>query len=304
MAKDITMLLNLPLVLRRGIVIGHSLYWYEPNPHSSSHLLIQHREDAELTDAGVLQAQIANNYWKDRIEVEKIPKPQSYYTSPLKRCLATANVTFGDLDLPVYYPFKPTVKELLREGISIHTCDHRGNATYIKDNYPDFVLENSFNEYDELWNGVTAESESAHEKRMLTLLDDIFTSDDHTWLSLTSHSGTIRTILDVIGHQSFSLATGGIIPVLVEAKFLPASEAPSTTIGGYTTSTWCHNAPPATSIASLEQGCVCQSTTVALPSLNTQAPFLPNQTAPINEYTTTTTLHTSKCQTTTTSAGY
>ena len=247
-------------------------------------------EDAQLTDAGVLQAEIAHNYWKNRIDVEKIPRPQSYYTSPLKRCLATANLTFGGLDLPVYYPFKPTVKELLREGISIHTCDHRSNATSIKDTYPSFKLEHGFNEYDELWNGVTAESDSAHEKRMLTLLDDVFTNDDHTWISFTSHSGTISTILDVIGHQSFSLATGSVIPVLVKAKFLPAADAPSTTVGGYTTSTWCHNAPPATSIASLAQGCVCQSTTAALPSLNTQAPYVANQTAPINEYTTTTTV--------------
>ncbi|PPJ57235.1 hypothetical protein CBER1_02848 [Cercospora berteroae] len=263
-------------------------------------------EDAELTEVGILQAEIANNYWKDRIAVEKIPRPQSYYTSPLKRCLATANTTFGSgLDLPVYYPFQPVVKELLREGISIHTCDHRGNATYITETYPDFVLEDEFNEYDELWNGVTAESDSAHEKRMLTLLDDVFTNDDHTWISFTSHSGTITTILDVIGHQRFRLATGGVIPVLVKAQFLPASEAPSTTVGGFTTSTWCYNGPPATSIVSLAQGCVCQNTTAPLPSLNTQAPFLPNQTAPINEYITTTTVGASYGETSTAKpAGY
>lgn len=247
-------------------------------------------EDAKITSDGILQAQIAHNFWKHEIETQKIPYPQSYYTSPMARCLATANITFSGLDPPVYYPFVPTVKELLREGISIHTCDHRGTKSAIESEYPDYAIEDGLNEYDELWNGVTAESESAHEKRMLTLLDDIFSTDDNTWISMTSHSGTIRTILDVIGHQSFSLATGSVIPVLVKAEFLPASEAPTTSVGSYTTSTWCHNAPPVTSIKSLDQGCVCQATTTALPSLETQAPFIPGQTEPINEYTTTTTV--------------
>jgi broad specificity phosphatase PhoE len=241
-------------------------------------------EDAHLTRTGELQAQIASTFWKHEIEVEKMTPPQSYYTSPMARCLATANITFGGLDLQ--YPFIPTVKELLREGISIHTCDHRSNKTWIRETYPEFKIEKHFNEYDGLWNGVTAEEESAHQKRMLTFLDDVFTHDHNTWISFTSHSGTIRTILEVIGHQSFNLATGSVIPVLVEAKFI--SDTPTTSVGGYTTSTWCHNGPPATSLSDTDQGCVCQSTTAPLPILNTQAPLLPNQTEPINEYTTTT----------------
>ncbi|KAK4633966.1 putative phosphoglycerate mutase [Fulvia fulva] len=267
-------------------------YWAQLKGNATPHW-----EDAQLTSDGILQAQIAHNFWKHEIEVQKIPYPQSYYTSPLSRCLATANLTFAGLDLPVYYSFVPTVEELLREGISIHTCDHRSNRTYIEATYPDFEIEQGLNEYDELWNGVTAEPDSAHEKRMLTLLDGVFTNDDHTWISLTSHSGTIGTILDVIGHQSFSLATGSVIPVLVEAKFLPASDTPTTSVGSFTTSTWCHNAPPITSVGSEAQGCVCSSTIAPLPSLDTQAPFVPGQTAPINEYTTTTTVSASPSQT-------
>lgn len=261
-------------------------YWAELQGNSTTTW-----DNAELTSAGIQQAQIAHNFWKHEIEVQKIPVPQSYYTSPLTRCLMTADVTFKGLDLPLFYPFIPTVKELLREGISIHTCDHRGNKSSIESAYPSYKIEKGFNEYDELWNGITAESDSAHEKRMLTLLDDIFRNDTNTWISFTSHSGTIATILEVIGHQAFSLATGAVIPVLVKAEFLPASDAPTTSIGSYTTSTWCHNAPPITSIGTLDQGCVCQATTAPLPSLDTQAPFVPGQTAPINEYTTTTTVH-------------
>lgn len=224
------------------------------------------------------------------METQKIPVPESYYVSPLSRCLATANITYSGLDLPRRYPFIPTVKEFLREGISLHTCDHRSNKTYIENTYPSYKFEEGFNEYDELWNGVTAETDSSHQKRELELLDDIFSSDDNTWISFTSHSGTIGTILQVLGHRTFSLATGSIIPVLVKAEYLPASSAPATTISPFTTSTWCHNGPPITSNASLAQGCVCSPTTGPLPSLNTQAPFVSGQTAPINEFTTTTTV--------------
>ncbi|CZT23765.1 related to GPI anchored protein [Ramularia collo-cygni] len=282
---------------------GWNCYWAQLRGNGTSTW-----EDAKLTSDGVLQAQIAHDVWKKELEVQRIPYPQSYYTSPLARCLATANITFAGLDLPVYYPFVPTVKELLRESISIHTCDHRGNRSAIESQYPSYVIEDGFNEYDELWNGVTAESESAHEKRMLRFLDDIFAKDDHTWISLTSHSGTIRTILDVVGHQPFSLTTGAVIPVLVKADFIPASETPTTSVGSFTTSTWCHNAPPVTSMKGVDQGCVCQPTTTALPSLDTQAPFVPGQTAPINEYTTSTTISSSAASSTTmetpTASGY
>lgn len=267
-------------------------YWAELKGNSTTRW-----EDAQLTSNGILQAQVANRFWQHEIETQKIPQPQSYYTSPLSRCLATANITFSGIPTPEYFPFIPTVKELLREGISIHTCDHRSNKTYIHDSYPSYTIEQGFNEYDEIWNGVTAEDSTAHAYRMQVLLDDVFTTDDHTWISFTSHSGTIASILQVLGHRTFSLATGAVIPVLVKAEFLPASSAPSPSVGSYTTSTWCHNDPPISSISSLAQGCVCSSTTAPLPSLNTQAPFVPGQTAPINEFTTTTTVVTSTTST-------
>jgi hypothetical protein len=76
--------------------------------------------------------------------------------------------------------------------------------------------------------------------------------------------------------------------VLVKAQFLPANEAPTEDKGSFTTSAWCHNAPPVTSSSGVAQGCVCSPTTGPLPSLATQAPGFPGQTAPISEYTETT----------------
>ena len=68
--------------------------------------------DARLTELGIDQARIVNAFWKRKMADENIPLPESYYTSPLHRCLATATHTFADLDLPEDKPFKPIVKEV------------------------------------------------------------------------------------------------------------------------------------------------------------------------------------------------
>jgi broad specificity phosphatase PhoE len=67
--------------------------------------------DARLTDLGISQAKTANKAWKKQIE-DKIPSPQSYYVSPLNRCLATATLTFEGLGLPHTDPFRPMIKEV------------------------------------------------------------------------------------------------------------------------------------------------------------------------------------------------
>lgn len=68
--------------------------------------------DAHLTEAGIEQAKSVNAFWKREISEQHIPLPQSYYTSPLHRCLTTASVTFSGLELPPDRPFAPVVKEV------------------------------------------------------------------------------------------------------------------------------------------------------------------------------------------------
>lgn len=212
--------------------------------------------DAHLDSAGVAQAQVAHNYWQHEFDVQKTPYPQSYYVSPLTRCLQTANITFSGLQLPQKSPFIPTVKEYLREHISIHTCDHRKSESYIHNLFPDWEFEEGFTENDELWDGVTAETDDANDARSKKWLDEIFSSDSSTWISITSHSGEITSTLRVLGHQEFALNTGAIIPVLVKAQFLPKDDAPSPTSWHWTVSTHCAS-PPKTSKDDVDQGCVC-----------------------------------------------
>lgn len=68
-------------------------------------------DDARLTEVGKSQAQTAHNAWRKQIE-SKIPFPESFYVSPLNRCLQTAFITFDGLDKDIVKPFRPVVKEV------------------------------------------------------------------------------------------------------------------------------------------------------------------------------------------------
>lgn len=149
--------------------------------------------DAHLSPLGVTQALAVNTFWKTEIQQQRIPTPESFYTSPLTRCLQTANYTFGGLDLS--HAFVPTVKELLREGISGHTCDRRGSRTYISSAFPAYQIEQGFVEDDPFWQALHGETNTDQNIRSKLVLDEIFSSDDKTYISITSHSGEISSIL-------------------------------------------------------------------------------------------------------------
>ena len=166
-------------------------------------------------------------------------------------------------------------------GMSEHTCNRRSTRSWIEENYPDFLFEAGFTEQDELWTGSTTEVPSAQDFRSKTMLDDIFSSDDNTYLSFTSHSGEIASILRVIGHRDFRLGTGQIIPALIKAETISPDSATSTISSGlWTPSPFCTE-PPVTSISAWGSGggCVCQSSAepviTELPPFPTSAPTPP-----------------------------
>ncbi|KAL9008318.1 MAG: hypothetical protein Q9173_006545 [Seirophora scorigena] len=151
--------------------------------------------DAQVTPEGVAQALKVNAYWASQIKNQKVPTPQNYYTSPLTRCLTTANLTFSGLKLPRRHPFVPTVKEFFREGISGHTCDRRGSKSHIQNAFPGYKIEPGFTETDQLWKAYLQETEVDQDIRSKTVLDDVFSTDRETYLSITSHSGEIASLL-------------------------------------------------------------------------------------------------------------
>ncbi|KAJ5587664.1 uncharacterized protein N7459_003429 [Penicillium hispanicum] len=227
-------------------------YWAELNGNGTATWY-----DAALTTNGINQALVAHDFWQKEINEQRIHTPDSYFVSPLTRTLQTANYTFTNLRLPPgSAAFKPLVKELFREGISIHTCDHRHDRAYIHALFPFWPIEPGFTDSDELWNGVTAETSAAQDVRSTKALDEVFFSaasgKRDMFVSITSHSGEIASILRVVGHRTFGLKTGAVIPVLVRAE--QKGGAASATSVAWTTSAHCTK-PPVTSVSA----CVCPS---------------------------------------------
>jgi broad specificity phosphatase PhoE len=230
-------------------------YWSELNGNGTAVW-----SDPELTPAGLEQAFKAHKYWKSRLEEQKMPAPDSYYSSPLTRCTITANLTFNGLALPKSKPFVVIVKEFFREGISIHTCDRRSTKSFIANMFPWYKFEKGFTERDELWRGTEGETGDAQSARTKIAMDDVFQTDGGTWISISSHSGEIARILTVVGHRTFRLSTGQIIPFLVKAEVV--DPIPTSTFVAFTFEPTC-TSPPVTSIAG--QGCVCS--TAATPTI-------------------------------------
>ncbi|KAF2704942.1 phosphoglycerate mutase-like protein [Pleomassaria siparia CBS 279.74] len=211
--------------------------------------------DAHLTPTGVAQALSVHAFWAHLIHVEHMTPPQTYYVSPLYRCLDTARLTFDGLELPRGSPpFVPTVKELFREGISAHTCDRRSNRTYIHEQFPSYRFEPGFAEQDPYWTALLAETSADQDRRSKTVLDDVFTTDGSEYISVTAHSGEIASLLRVLGHRVFALSTGAAIPVLVKATTLKG-HGPATTTQPYTAQKTC--AVPPTIRDSTCNDCSC-----------------------------------------------
>jgi hypothetical protein len=126
----------------------------------------------------------------------------------------------------------------MREALGIHTCDRRSSKSAIHTRWPHFKFENGFAENDLLWVSDLRESNPHLDARVKSLLDDVFTHDDHTFISFTSHSGAIGGLLRVLGHITFSLQTGGVIAVLVKAERIQGS-LPTTSIAQGTLAPTC-----------------------------------------------------------------
>lgn len=87
------------------------------------------------------------------------------------------------------------IKELFREVIGVHTCDRRSSKTFIGERYPSWKFEEGFSEEDLLWSATERESDEAMDVRSRRVLDDVFEHDRNAWISVSSHSGEIGSIL-------------------------------------------------------------------------------------------------------------
>ena len=52
------------------------------------------------------------------------------------------------------------------------------------------------------------------------LLNEIWATDDSTFISITCHTGTIAGFFEAVGHHQFSVGTGVFVPLLVSSLSL------------------------------------------------------------------------------------
>lgn len=184
--------------------------------------------DAGLTELGIRQAKENNMVWKEQMS-KGAPIPSKFYVSPLRRSCHTLNYTWEDINIP-----KPIVNEKLRETIGIHLCHKRSTKSEITKTFPSFQFEPRFSETDQLDEYYSINREKLHQQflRINTFLQGLFEQDwqnnkhqidkenlkDSTFVSITSHAGTIRSFITVINHRKFTIPTGGMIPIVVKGS--------------------------------------------------------------------------------------
>ncbi|KAK5131694.1 hypothetical protein LTR08_000748 [Meristemomyces frigidus] len=173
--------------------------------------------DAPLTAVGEEQAREVHAFLGEQFAWAGMPVPAVWWVSPLWRCLQTARLTWEGLNLA---GFAPVVKELVRETLGEHTCDRRSTRTGIREGFPVWAIEDGFSEEDEFWRVDHRETHAEHDVRSRAILEELFAGlggEGEQVVSFTAHSGTIASVLRVVGHREFRLPTGGVIPVLVKA---------------------------------------------------------------------------------------
>jgi len=152
-----------------------------------------------LTKIGCQEARYANSAWKDQISKYGILKsgamPQHFYSSPFTRAATTLYLTWNDIVLNLSNPPRPLVCERFRETIGLVTCDMRGKRSVLEKRYPMFDYEESLTEEDEIWTKDLRESYEARDDRLRGALDELFLMDGATWISITAHSGCIRSMV-------------------------------------------------------------------------------------------------------------
>ncbi|KAK6205593.1 phosphoglycerate mutase [Scheffersomyces amazonensis] len=179
--------------------------------------------DPLLTDLGKSQAKENSEFWKQQLRNNKnknqdLIKPTAFFVSPLSRSIDTLIGTWGDIiDIKA---IKPLIQDNLRETAGVHTCDKRSSRTIIAQKYESkgFVIEPGFVEEDVYFKPDYRETVGEQSLRIYKQFQFLFNGyPNDEVISITSHSGTIRAQLLVLGHRSFAVGTGGIIPVFVKA---------------------------------------------------------------------------------------
>ncbi|KAI9147986.1 putative phosphoglycerate mutase [Paramyrothecium foliicola] len=174
--------------------------------------------DAFLTEVGMQQARDLGLFWKDLVDKDGAPLPEKHYTSSLARCLQTSRLAFSDLMESHGQPFRPTVKDNLRERYTLHTCDMRRPRSWIAENYPDYLIEEGMPEEDTFRKILHYETDEEHYARKQAVLSEIYSTDSNEFISLTVHSMAIQAIQAVCHAKNVHVREGSSIALLVRGE--------------------------------------------------------------------------------------
>lgn len=179
--------------------------------------------DSFLTPAGEQQARDLSKLWETLTTEDNVPFPQSFYTSPMARCLQTTELAFA----PLRPPFRATVKEALRERYTLHTCDKRRPRSWVEANWGPkgyLVEREGFPEEDQMQALGRPETEDEHTARKQRALEDIFEADEGEFISLSIHSIAIRAVQAACKAEVFRVREGSSIAMLVKGEKLVNGE--------------------------------------------------------------------------------
>lgn len=124
-------------------------------------------------------------------------------------------------------PFKPIVKEKIRERFTVHTCDLRRPKSWVAESYPGYIIEETMTEEDPFEGQTRWETDEEHYARKQAALEEIFSSDANEFISLTVHSWAIGAIMAVCNVPEFKTREGTSIALLVKGERVSATNGTS-----------------------------------------------------------------------------
>jgi len=169
--------------------------------------------DPPLSNLGKKQAAAVGERWREEFQcLPPIPKPTSFYCSPLRRAAQTLSITFSDV-MDINKLVK--VRENLREKLDAHTPDQRMNMSVMRDENPDWPVESGAVNEDVYWKEDWVETFEEYSKRAGLIVEEIFKGHDQC-PSLTAHEGIIQGLLAAINHPIAQPPPGCAFGVLVK----------------------------------------------------------------------------------------
>ncbi|KAK6204661.1 histidine phosphatase superfamily [Scheffersomyces amazonensis] len=201
--------------------------WHKHRRFQTTDGELTYAPDASLTPVGIKQAKENNEAWKRELSLGA-PVPSKFFVSPLQRSSQTLVLTWNDLKPE---SLKPLITPLIRETMGESLCDKRSPVAVIKERFSKygFVIPEDMPEDDIDFRNDLRETMPEQTFRVHSFLQGLFDEDidsdnkvdkesahANTFISTTSHAGTIRCFIVALKHRHFTISTGGMIPICIK----------------------------------------------------------------------------------------